>query len=222
MVGTVQTRSRREPVTFEQAEGSIGQISGYAAVFNEETLIKAEGGVAWRERLHPDAFNDVLAGGGERDTIGAFNHKAEFLLGRTSSGTLRLSRDAHGLRYVIDLPDTGAGRDVQALVKRGDLKGSSFRFAVSEGGFSIVERGRPGEPPLLQVNRIKSLMDVGPVSEPAYEGTTVSARSVPDVLIEALRQDEMQRAAEEATKPDDVKARESMRAALDTAKAWRT
>ncbi len=212
----IQTRARRETVAFEPKAGSVGQIAGYAAVFNEETVIHAAGGTAWRERIGPSAFDDVLAGNGDGDTIAAFNHHGQSLLGRTSSGTLRLKRDAVGLHYAVDLPDTSVGRDVQALVQRGDLKGSSFKFAVAEGGFSVIERAKhPGDLPLLQINRIKRLMDVGPVVDAAYDGTTVSARSVPDVLAGAMQPDDIQQAA-------DVEARESMRAALEQAKAWRT
>ena len=56
-----------------------------------------------------------------------FNHERGALLGRTCSGTLRLSEDGTGLRYEIDLPDTTVGRDVAALLERGDLTGFLVR-----------------------------------------------------------------------------------------------
>jgi len=150
---------------FKAAEVRVspsGGISGFAAVYNQ--LSEDLGG--FRERILPGAFSRCLESG--PDVRCLFNHNPELLLGRTKSGTLRLSEESAGLYFDCDLPDTQAGRDVRASIKRGDIDQCSFSFSVigqnwSEGG-TIRE--------LTDVD----LFDVSPVTFPAYPQTSVSAR----------------------------------------------
>src|SRR5687768_5826990 len=91
-------------VEFREADDK-STIGGYAAVFNQETVI---GGGMWgfREQIAPGAFDTAI----ENDDVRAlFNHDPNYVLGRTVSGTLKLSADKKGLRYDVDLPDTVAG-----------------------------------------------------------------------------------------------------------------
>src|SRR5689334_17096562 len=70
-------------------------ISGYASVYNRETVIMG----LWRERVAPGAFESALAG--KDDVRGLFNHNPDIILGRNTAGTLTLSDDEEGLRYEI-------------------------------------------------------------------------------------------------------------------------
>ncbi len=209
----------------EATDGEPLMMGGYAAVFNQETIINGPDGVRWREKIAPSAFTEAI---GRDDVIAAVNHDNKMVLGRTKAGTLALTADAHGLRYNVKLGNTTLARDTVESVRRGDYTGSSFRFTVPAGGVRMEQRpSHPGDMPLLVVERVK-LIDVGPVTFPAYEGTSVSLRSVPDVLSDFLKADEATKVAAaaaaevaERAKPVDVKDREAMRASLDTAKAWR-
>jgi uncharacterized protein len=159
-------------VSSRAAENSPGVIEGYAALFNEETVI----GSWFRERILPGAFKDSLA---NDDIRVAFNHSPNAILGRTSAKTARLSEDEQGLRYEADAPDTQAGRDTVTSIKRGDITGSSFQFEVEndadeEWDFSQTKQGKL---PLRTIKRAK-LWEGGPVAWPAYEKTTVSARAM--------------------------------------------
>ena len=62
------------------------------------------------------------------------NHDPNIVLGRTKSGTLRLSSDQRGLRFECDLPESRS--DLAEAVARGDLDGASFRFKVGEEDWS--------------------------------------------------------------------------------------
>lgn len=147
--------------TETRAEGK--KLVGYAAVFNQETRI-----ADFHEVIRPGAFRSTLADG--HDVLGLVDHDAGKVLARTKSGTLRLSEDARGLRFEIDLPETGLGRDILALAARGDIGGASFAFSVPEGG--EVWNGDKRELRSVSIAEISVVQ-----SFPAYAGTSVQARS---------------------------------------------
>lgn len=168
-----ERRSVRQTLEFREADEGAS-ISGYAAMFNDETVI---GGGPWgfREVILPGAFDEAIKAD---DVRALFNHNPDILLGRTESKTLRLKADKKGLHYDVDLPDTAAAKDVRTLIKRGDVSGSSFAFRVEQDDdeqwdYSEVKNGRL---PLRKIVRAR-LYDVSPVTYPAYPSTSVSARS---------------------------------------------
>ena len=93
-------------------------LTGHAAVFGQTAQIR--GGY---EQIAAGAFDEALGRGD--DVVALRDHDPSLLLGRTSSGTLRLAVDDDGLAFEVDLPDTVNGRDVRELVGRGDLAGAS-------------------------------------------------------------------------------------------------
>jgi len=159
--GTVETRKR---------EDALPTLRGYAAVFNRETVI----GGWFRELIEPGAFAKAL----DRpdDVRAQFNHDSNFVLGRTTAGTLRLFVDDIGLGYEVDLPDTTYGRDLAASVDRGDITQSSFMFETMGEAWDYPPKSS-GELPLRRVQDVK-LYDVAPVTFPAYADTSVSARAM--------------------------------------------
>jgi HK97 family phage prohead protease len=163
----IEARMIHEPVTVRADEDGSKKLDGYAAVFNKETVI----GDYFREVIEPGAFKGALKDG---DVRGLFNHDPNQVLGRTASKTMKLVEDDKGLRYVITPPDTTLGRDVLALVDRGDVTGSSFGFTVKRD--SWTRPTGPGDLPLRTIHEVEWLRDVGPVTFPAYEETTVQAR----------------------------------------------
>ncbi|MBD3675595.1 MAG: HK97 family phage prohead protease [Planctomycetaceae bacterium] len=163
---------RAEDDDEEQAQESR-IITGYAAVFydadEEGTEFDLFGDGSVLERIDRGAFTNAL----DRpdDVRGLFNHSADYLLGRTASETVRLEVDDVGLKYSIDLPDTSLGRDMEVLIARKDITGSSFGFFVDGEKFE-----RDGEVVIRTITDV-TLRDVAPVTFPAYEGTSVSERS---------------------------------------------
>lgn len=142
-------------------------LTGHAAVFGQATQIRG----AW-EAIAPGAFDEVLERGD--DVVALRDHNPELLLGRTRSGTLRLSTDENGLRFEVDLPETEYARDVRELVGRGDLAGASFGFLPGRDELGTARDGRQ----LRTHTSVKRLLDVSVVAMPAYEGTSVTLRSV--------------------------------------------
>lgn len=150
----------------ERAEGdSKMTIRGYAAVFNRPS--SDLGG--FKEVIDPAAFDNVL----DNDVRAAFNHEPSMILGRSSAGTLRIGVDGTGLHYEVDLPNNTLGRDVYESVKRGDIKESSFKFTVMDDEWRDTDDGV-----VRTIKQVGRLIDVAPVSFPAYPDATVAARSL--------------------------------------------
>jgi len=147
-------------------------IHGYAAIFGAESE-----GLPFREIIEQGAFTESVL---KDDIVGLFNHDPSFVLGRKSSKTMRVEEDTKGLRFEIDPPDTGMGRDVPVLIKRGDVKGASFRFLVKPGGEHWEGEGEELTRHLTNLR----LMDVSPATFPAYPSTSVAARSLDHYLEE--------------------------------------
>ncbi len=145
-------------------------ISGYGAVFydgSEGTEFELWRGAV--ERIMPEAFDRAIE---EKDDVrGLFNHDPSALLGRTSAGTMRLDKDKRGLLYDIDLSDTNVAQDVAKHIDRGDVSGSSFSFVVES-----EEWHEEGDVDVFEVRGVR-LFDTGPVTYPAYTGTSAELRS---------------------------------------------
>lgn len=146
-------------------ENEYKTARGYAAVFNSETRLGR-----FIERIDPGFFDDVL----DDDVRVLFNHDSNIVLGRTKSGTARIGVDERGLYYEYDDPDTTHSSDLMKLMKRGDISQSSFGFTVREDKWEKREDGTPVRT-LIKAGR---LYDVSPVTYPAYQDTTVAARSM--------------------------------------------
>lgn len=164
---------RREcaPITIEKRDDKE-LIVGYAAVFYKEGDPGTEYEL-WsdvREHIMPGAFDRALKE--NCDTRGLFNHDPNQLLARVGAKTLRLSVDSIGLRYEIEPGETTCAKDVVAHLRRGDLYGSSFSFYVQAQTWKTV-----GDLDIREVNEAFPLFDVGPVTFPAYEGTSAGVRS---------------------------------------------
>jgi HK97 family phage prohead protease len=156
----------------ERANGTQVLV-GYAAVYNRFSLPLREGGSQFREVILPGAFDKILSRQrGKGDVVALLNHNADLILGRSSSGTLELTSDDKGLRYVVTPPDTQVGRDTMELVRRRDLRGSSFAFSVdTKTGerWSSDEQGA-----VREIREVASLVDVSVVLTPAYPASSVA------------------------------------------------
>lgn len=152
------------------ADGQPTELAGYAAVFNQWTTIQDWWGEAWLECVAPGAYAKTI---GEADIRALFNHDPNIVLGRNRAGTLELTEDGTGLRNVIRPPDNAWGRPVLDAVQRGDVTGQSIKFQVVQEKWERPQkRGDLAKRTIIEAR----LFDVGPVTFPAFEQTSVSAR----------------------------------------------
>jgi len=142
------------------------RIVGYGAVFN--SLSQDLGG--FREIVLPGFFDEVLLD----DVRCLNNHDPNQLLGRTASGTMTIRQDELGLRFDTLSPDTSYGHDLQILIDRGDVDQSSFGWFTKEDRWEE----RPDGTVIRYLVKAERLVDVGPVTFPAYTATSAQMRSM--------------------------------------------
>lgn len=161
-------------------------ITGYGIVFNSDSTPMS----FWDDRtgkvveVVEQITPDSLKGADMRDVISAFNHDFDKILGRTVSGSMKLNTDPKGVRYTLNAPNTGYANDVLELLRRGDLRGSSFVFTMDwDEGFDMQDR-EDGKIVAIP-KKIKKIYEMGPVIFPAYPETTAENRS--DLLGAAVK-----------------------------------
>jgi len=135
-------------------------IEGYAAKYETETNIGP-----FMESIARGAFDNVL----ENDVRALINHDPSLVLGRTSAGTLELTSDDVGLKYRVKLGNQQYATDLYESIQRGDISQSSFAFTIKEQTWSEDRSAR-------KVEEVAQLLDVSPVTYPAYKEATVVAR----------------------------------------------
>lgn len=150
-MGTIEVR---------ESDSDDMMLEGYAAVYNSETDLGH-----FREVIRPGAFDDVL----DNDVRALINHDPNLILGRTTNGTLELSVDERGLKYKVKLGDQQYAKDFYESVKRGDISQSSFAFTIDKQSWNEERTVR-------SVDKVRQLLDVSPVTYPAYAAATVQAR----------------------------------------------
>ena len=140
-------------------------LYGYAALFNSKTNLGE-----FAEVIMPGAFTRTLSALSAQNIRAIYEHDSKSLLGKVGSKTLRLSEDDKGLAFELDLPDTGLGRDLAELVKRGDISGCSFGF------LPVADTWQDGEVPLRELRDV-DLFEITLTSQPAYADTSVQLRA---------------------------------------------
>lgn len=172
MMGKMETRmALMEPASENEENKQL--VEGYAAVFNQRTLIWESEWSGWKymEVIDRNAFD----GADMSDTVFKYNHgDIAMVLARASNNTLTMQTDDKGLRISADIIDTNNGTDVYKLIKRGDLNKMSFAFTVKN---ERSESDRENKIYTRTITAFDKIYDVAVVDFPAYDGTSIQARS---------------------------------------------
>jgi phage head maturation protease len=127
---------------------------------------------------------------------------------------MQLSADYEGMAISAEL-DTENNAEARALysaVKRGDVTGMSFMFSIDEESWENLESDHPTR----HIIKIGSVVEVSAVTFPAYDSTSINARSSSEALerarleVETARQQTRDKDAEQ-----DEKALELAKAKYD-------
>jgi HK97 family phage prohead protease len=177
MAINLKDREYRSFAEFRLAESDEGGswVEGYAAVFESPTVLYEFDGVQYKETIERSAFeaSDM------RDVILNYNHEGK-VVARTRNKTLQLAVDDRGLFVRARLDGTEEGRRMFEEIQGGYLDKMSFAFSIAEEEFDKQSRTR-------SIKKIQRLYDVSVVSLPAYDDTSISARSFFSAVAEEER-----------------------------------
>ena len=148
------------------------KIVGYAAKF----MTRSQDLGGFVEQIEHSAFQRSLDE--NADVRALIDHNPSLILGRTLSGTLKLSTDSTGLLVEITPPDTSYSRDLMVSLERGDITQMSFAFVTKKDNWE--KDGTVNLRTLIDLD----LHDVSAVTYPAYLDTEVGLRSLSSFLAE--------------------------------------
>jgi HK97 family phage prohead protease len=137
-----------------------GTLQGYAAVYNQESVVFAEGtSFAYREIFLPKCFKwDEL--------IAIYNHDTSMVLGSISGGHLTVEDTDEGLKFSLKPVETSYSADVVRLVESGAVSGCSVGFNILEDDYDVKNN-------IFQVVSA-NLVEMSITAFPAYPQTSVT------------------------------------------------
>ena len=151
----------------QEANSSEMIVEGRAVIYDSPTLMWEYEGTKYYEVIQRGA----LDGADLTDVPFKYNHSDNvMIMARTRNKTLELMPDEQGLLIRARLADTTAGKDLYTLIRRGDIDKMSFAFTTKEESYNKETHTR-------KIVRFKKIWDVAAVDIPAYDDTSILARS---------------------------------------------
>lgn len=191
-----------------EEEGSI--ITGRPIVYNSVTDLGFFDEIIERGALDNADLTDV------RFLVNHDLSKIPLARSRRNNGnsTMQLSVDSEGMaiRVVLDTKNNAEARALYSAVQREDVTGMSFMFGIDSERWDDLE----SEHPTRHIESISSVVEVSAVTFPAYDSTSINARSESEALerarleVETARQQTREKDAEQ-----DEKALELAKAKYD-------
>lgn len=226
---------RSAPFSFQRSdddgEGDGRSLTGYAAVFGQDTEIDSWEG-RFTETIRKGAFRKTIR---ESTPVMQFDHGRHPLIGSLPIGSIvDLREDDQGLYVEGRITDNWLMQPVRDAIAEGSVNGMSFRFEV------VREEWRDAAGKLVKPEEVLDLLwmpgdrgplrrelvelkcrELGPVVFPAYAGTAVSVRSA-GLATELVRSDDMARQIRQSLArdaavpevPDDPELRREVATAL--------
>lgn len=175
-----------------EEEEERGVVYGVPIVFNQDTVIRDWAG-EFIERISPEAFNNTDM----KDVRFFVNHDTSGVtLARTKNGkgtmSLEVGKDGVHMRAVLDIDNNPRAAEVYSAIKRGDMDGMSFMFRVRGEEWEDLESERP----IRNITDISIVHEVSVVNFPAYQGTSISARSAEETEYSPLAEARAKRSEE--------------------------
>ena len=160
----VQTRA-------DEKHGNI--LEGIPIVYDSETDI----GGMWKEIIDRGALDNADL----KDVRFLVNHDVDSIpLARSrnnnENSTMQMTVEYDGLHIRVDLDTEGNPRakELYSAVKRQDVSGMSFMFSVKSDSWDDLD----SDYPTRHITALDKVFEVSAVTFPAYEQTSINARSV--------------------------------------------
>ena len=119
------------------------------------------------------------------DVIMQYDHNGK-VLARQTNGTLIVEPNNSGLFICADLSKSNASKEMYEEINNGLVTRMSWAFTVEEDSYNTETRTRT-------ILKVKKVYDVSAVSIPANQDTEISARSYLNGVIEAEKQELLER-----------------------------
>ena len=155
----------------DETHGNV--IEGIPIVYDAETDI----GGAWKEIIDRGALDQADL----KDVRFLVNHDVDSIpLARSrnnnENSTMQMTVEPDGLHVRVDLDTEGNPRakELYSAVKRQDISGMSFMFSVKGDRWEDLE----SDYPTRHITALDKVFEVSAVTFPAYEQTSINARSV--------------------------------------------
>lgn len=150
-----------------------GIITGVPIVFERETIITDWAG-QYKEIIDRNALNKTDL----KDVRLFINHdtnKITLARSKNGKGTMQLSVEDDGLHFQadLDIENNAESKSLYSAVKRGDMDGMSFMFRVDGEEWSDMDK----DVPTRRITSISIVHEISVVNFPAYQQTSVNARS---------------------------------------------
>jgi len=149
----------------EKTEDGKMIVTGNPIVFNRETVIWEYDGVQYKEVIDAKALDSADMS----DVVLNIDHKGK-PAAKTKNNTLTLDKKIDGLYIEADLSQNATGRELYEDIDNGFYDKMSFAFTTEEDAYNRDTHTRT-------ILKIAKVYDVSAVTFPAYEQTSISARS---------------------------------------------
>lgn len=150
--------------------GESGTIQGRPIVYNSKTDL------GWfDEIIEPGALDDADLS----DVRFCLNHDTSYVYARSRRNnpysTMKLSPNSEGLDIEANLAikESARAMDLFTAIKREDIDKMSFMFSIDDEEWENLETDHPTR----HIKKIGSVVEVSAVTFPAYDATTINARS---------------------------------------------
>lgn len=90
-----------------------------------------------------------------------------------STMTLTVVPEGLDMEASIDTENNATARELKSAIERGDISGMSFMFSIDDEEWEDLESDHP----IRHIRKIGSVVEVSAVTFPAYDATTINARS---------------------------------------------
>ena len=164
-------------VRAEESEEHGSYITGTPIVYNEPT------DMGWsREFIDDGALDDTDL----RDVRFLVNHNTDMIpLARSRNNNVNSTMQMEvvpevgmNIRVDLDTENNAEAKSLYSAVKRGDISGMSFMFAVGEDNWEDLD----SDYPTRHIRSFAKVFEVSAVTFPAYEQTSIQARGLSDAL----------------------------------------
>jgi len=175
-----------------EGEGESFKIKGTPVVYNRETVLYESDNFRLSEIIESGAARNALL---RAEQVLLWNHDSSKPMAARKNNTLTVKEDATGVHIEADAGGTVWGREGVEAVRAGLVDKMSFGFYLKDDGYTEERTVENGKRVVRRVIKaFDRIIDFSPVTYPAFEDTSVSARDAESVMKDFTEDEEKRNA----------------------------